>query len=186
MYATLAARLPKDALVTCGAGNYAIWPQRFLVYRDFPAQLAPRNGSMGYSVPSGVAAALEHPTRTVVTVAGDGCFLMNGQELATAVAAGARLVVIVVNNSMYGTIRMHQGRHYPGRAVGTDLGEVDFAAYARSFGASGERVSRTEQFAPALERALTADRPALIELRITSGRLAPGRTVADVRGTART
>jgi acetolactate synthase-1/2/3 large subunit len=181
VYATLADRLPKDTLVTCGAGNYAIWPQRFLVYRDFPAQLAPRNGSMGYSVPSGVAAALEHPDRTVLTVAGDGCFLMNGQELATAVAAGTRLVVIVVNNSMYGTIRMHQELHYPGRVVGTGLGEVDFAAYARSFGAHGERVTRTEEFGSALERALTAHRPALIELLVTSERLAPGRTVADLR-----
>jgi acetolactate synthase-1/2/3 large subunit len=181
VYATLAGRLPRDMLVTCGAGNYAIWPQRFLVYRDFPAQLAPRNGAMGYSVPSGVAAALEHPGRTVVTVAGDGCFLMNGQELATAVAAGARLIVIVVNNAMYGTIRMHQERHYPGRVVGTDLGEVDFAAYARALGAHGERVTRTEQFGPALERALDAGRPALIELRVTSRRLAPGRTVSDIR-----
>ena len=184
VYATLAARLPGDTLVTCGAGNYAIWPQRFLVYREFPAQLAPRNGSMGYSVPSGVAAALEHPGRTVLTVAGDGCFLMNGQELATAVAAGARLVVIVVNNSMYGTIRMHQERHYPGRVVGTDLGEVDFAAYARAFGAQGERVLRAEEFAPALERALAASGPALIELRVTSGRIAPGRTATDVRDDA--
>ncbi len=186
VFATLAERLPRDTLVTCGAGNYAIWPQRFLAYREFPSQLAPRGGAMGYSVPSGVAAALEYPDRPVLTVAGDGCFLMNGQELATAVAAGARLVVLVVNNAMYGTIRMHQERMYPGRVAGTDLGEVDFAAYARSFGASGERVTRTEQFAPALEHALAAGRPALIELRVTSGRLAPGRTVADVREAART
>ncbi|HEU5159057.1 MAG TPA: thiamine pyrophosphate-dependent enzyme [Streptosporangiaceae bacterium] len=185
VYATLAARLPDDALVTCGAGNYAIWPQRFLVYRRFPSQLAPRNGSMGYSVPSGVAAALEYPHRTVLTVAGDGCFLMNGQELATAVAAGTRLIVIVVNNGMYGTIRMHQERDYPGRVVGTGLGAVDFAAYARAMGASGETVTRTEEFGPALDRALRADRPALIELRVTSGRLAPGRTIDDVRAAGR-
>jgi acetolactate synthase-1/2/3 large subunit len=184
VYATLVERLPDDTIVTCGAGNYAIWPQRFLVYRRFPSQLAPRNGSMGYSVPSGVAAALEHPRRTVVTVAGDGCFLMNGQELATAVTAGTRLVVIVVNNGMYGTIRMHQERQYPGRVVGTDLGAVDFAAYARALGAAGEAVTRTEEFGPALERALRADRPALIELRVTSGRLAPGRTIDDVRAAA--
>jgi acetolactate synthase I/II/III large subunit len=185
VYATLAARLPDDVLVTCGAGNYAIWPQRFLAYRRFPSQLAPRNGSMGYSVPSGVAAALEYPHRTVLTVAGDGCFLMNGQELATAVTAGARLIVIVVNNGMYGTIRMHQERHYPGRVVGTDLGAVDFAAYARAVGAHGEAVTRTEEFGPALERALAADRPALIELRVTSGRLAPGHTIDDVRTAGR-
>jgi acetolactate synthase-1/2/3 large subunit len=185
IYALLAARLPADALVTCGAGNYAIWPQRFLAYRRFPSQLAPRNGSMGYSVPSGVAAALEHPDRTVLTVAGDGCFLMNGQELATAVTAGVRLIVLVVNNGMYGTIRMHQERDYPGRVVGTDLGAVDFAAYARAVGARGEAVTRTEEFGPALDRALAADRPALIELRVTSGRLAPGRTIDDVRAAGR-
>lgn len=184
VFAALAARLPRDTVVTCGAGNYAIWPQRFLAHREFPSQLAPRNGAMGYSVPSGVAAALEHPGRPVLTVAGDGCFLMNGQELATAVAAGARLVVLVVNNAMYGTIRMHQERRYPGRVAGTDLGEVDFAAYARSFGAHGERVTRTEEFAPALDRAFAAGRPAVVELRVTSGRLAPGRTAADVRAAA--
>ncbi|HEX6469881.1 MAG TPA: thiamine pyrophosphate-dependent enzyme [Streptosporangiaceae bacterium] len=181
VYATLAERLPADTIVTCGAGNYAIWPQRFLVYRRFPSQLGPRSGSMGYSVPSGVAAALEHPDRTVLTVAGDGCFMMNGQELATAVTAGARMVVLVVNNGMYGTIRMHQERRYPGRVVGTDLGDVDFAAYARALGAAGETVTRTEEFAPALERALHAGRPALVELRVTSGRLAPGQTIDDVR-----
>ena len=185
VFATLAARLPDDVLVTCGAGNYAIWPQRFLAYRRFPSQLAPRNGSMGYSVPSGVAAALEYPHRTVLTVAGDGCFLMNGQELATAVTAGARLVVIVVNNGMYGTIRMHQELRYPGRVVGTDLGGVDFAAYALAVGAYGEAVIRTAEFGPALERALAADRPALIELRVTSGRLAPGHTIDDVRAAGR-
>ncbi|HZB32780.1 MAG TPA: thiamine pyrophosphate-dependent enzyme, partial [Streptosporangiaceae bacterium] len=146
---------------------------------------APRNGSMGYSVPSGVAAALEYPHRTVLTVAGDGCFLMNGQELATAVTAGARLVVIVVNNGMYGTIRMHQELRYPGRVVGTDLGGVDFAAYALAVGAYGEAVIRTAEFGPALERALAADRPALIELRVTSGRLAPGHTIDDVRAAGR-
>jgi acetolactate synthase-1/2/3 large subunit len=140
---------------------------------------------MGYSVPSGVAAALEYPDRSVVTIAGDGCFLMNGQELATAVTAGARLVVIVVNNSMYGTIRMHQEQHYPGRVVGTGLGEVDFAAYARALGATGETVNRTAEFGPALERALDAKVPALIELRVTSGRLAPGRTIDDIRAAAR-
>lgn len=182
IFAALGERLPRDTIITCGAGNYAIWPQRFLVYREFPSQLAPRNGAMGYSVPSGVAAALEHPDRQVITFAGDGCFLMNGQELATAVATGARLVVIVVNNGMYGTIRMHQERRYPGRVSGTDLGEVDFAGYARSMGAAGERVTRTEDFAPALDRALTADRPALIELLVASGRLAPGRTITDIRG----
>lgn len=177
VYRALAARLPDDVLVTMGAGNYAIWPQRFLVHRRFPSQLAPRNGSMGYSVPSGVAAALEFPDRHVLTLAGDGCFLMNGQELSTAVMAGARLVVIVVNNSMYGTIRLHQEVHFPGRVAGTDLADVDFAAYARALGANGETVRRTADFEPAFERAMACDGPFVIDLRVTSGRLTPGRTV---------
>jgi acetolactate synthase-1/2/3 large subunit len=177
VFELLSKRLPPDTPVTMGAGNYAIWPQRFLSYRRFPSQLAPRNGSMGYSVPSGVAAALEFRGRPVLTVAGDGCFLMNGQELATAVAARVRLLVIVINNSMYATIRMHQERHYPGRPVGTQLEPVDLASYARALGAHGETVTRTDEFEAALNRALATNGPALIDLRINSGRIAPGQLV---------
>jgi acetolactate synthase-1/2/3 large subunit len=177
VFELLSAHLPPGTLVTMGAGNYTVWPQRFLSYRHFPAQLGPRNGAMGYSVPAGVAAALEYPGRQVLAVAGDGCFLMNGQELATAVAAQARLLTLVINNSRYGTIRMHQENHYPGRPIGTELTTVDFAGYARSLGAHGETVTHTEDFEPALVRALETGGPTVIDLRITSGRLAPGRLV---------
>ncbi|MDQ8702723.1 thiamine pyrophosphate-binding protein [Streptomyces sp. LHD-70] len=181
VFATLDARLPSDRVVTFGAGNHAIWAQRFLALDEGARQLAPRNGSMGYGVPAAVAAALAHPDRTVVSVAGDGCFLMNGQELATAVAEGAAPLVLVLDNSQYGTIRQHQEQTYPGRVSGTALGNPDFAAYARAFGAHGETVTATEEFGPALERALACGRAALIELKVTEGRLAPGVTVAGLR-----
>ncbi|MCH6162502.1 thiamine pyrophosphate-dependent enzyme [Streptomyces sp. M600PL45_2] len=147
-------------------------------------QLAPRNGSMGYSVPAGVAAAVACPGRQVVTLAGDGCFLMNGQELATAVAHEAAPLILVVDNGTYGTIRKHQELAHPGRVSGTDLLNPDFAAYARAFGAHGETVTATEEFAPALERALAncrSGRAALISLRPAEGRLAPGMTVGSLR-----
>lgn len=181
VFATLDARLPADAVVTFGAGNHAIWAQRFLAHREGGRQIAPRNGSMGYGIPAAVAAALAEPGRRVVSVAGDGCFLMNGQELATAVAEGAAPIVLVLNNSTYGTIRQHQEQHYPGRVSGTGLTNPDFAALARAFGAHGETVRSTEEFAPALERALATGTAALLELRVADGRLAPGVTVEELR-----
>ncbi|WP_353946149.1 thiamine pyrophosphate-dependent enzyme [Streptomyces sp. HUAS MG91] len=181
VFATLDARLPADTVVTFGAGNHAIWAQRFLTYREGGRQLAPRNGSMGYGIPAAVAASLADPDRQVVSIAGDGCFLMNGQELATAVTEGAAPLVLVLNNSQYGTIRQHQEQTYPGRVSGTALGNPDFAAYARAFGAHGETVTTTEEFGPALDRALDSGRAALIELKVTEGRLAPGVTVAALR-----
>jgi acetolactate synthase-1/2/3 large subunit len=181
VFAALDAHLPADTVVTFGAGNHAIWAQRFLTHREGGRQLAPRNGSMGYGIPAAVAAAVEHPGRRVVSVAGDGCFLMNGQELATAVTEGAAPLILVLNNSVYGTIRQHQEQTYPGRVSGTALGNPDFAAYARAFGAHGETVTVTEEFAPALERALACGRAALIELKVTDGRLAPGVTVDSLR-----
>ncbi|SCK31352.1 thiamine pyrophosphate-binding protein [Streptomyces sp. WMMB 322] len=187
VFATLDARLDADAVVTFGAGNYALWAQRFLTYRDGMRQLAPRNGSMGYGLPAGVAAAVTMPGRQVVTFAGDGCFLMNGQELSTGLAEGAAPLVLVVDNGTYGTIRKHQELAHPGRVSGTDLVNPDFAAYARAFGAHGETVCATGEFAPALERALVncrAGRAALIALRPSEGRLAPGMTVASLREAA--
>ncbi|WP_314172031.1 thiamine pyrophosphate-binding protein [Streptomyces winkii] len=184
VFAELDARLDADAVITFGAGNYALWAQRFLTYREGMRQLAPRNGSMGYSVPSGVAAAVTRPGRQVVTFAGDGCFMMNGQELSTAVAEGAAPLILVVDNGTYGTIRKHQELAYPGRVSGTDLLNPDFAAYARAFGARGETVTATGEFAPALERCLAdcrAGRASLICLRPSEGRLAPGMTVASLR-----
>ena len=165
--------LPPDAIVTNGAGNYAIWLQRFFEFRRFGTQLAPRNGAMGYGVPAGLAAAALHPDRPVVTVAGDGCFLMSGNELATAVQFGLNVTVIVVNNGMLGTIRMHQERAFPGHVIATELRNPDFTAYAESFGALGLLVERTEEFPAALARALAHQGPALIELRTDPDQLSP-------------
>jgi acetolactate synthase I/II/III large subunit len=160
--AWLRDRLPKDAIVCNGAGNYAGWLHRFHRFHTFAAQLAPTSGSMGYGVPAAVMAKRQHPERVVVAFAGDGCFLMNGQEFATAVQYGAAIIVVVIDNAQYGTIRMHQERDYPGRVVGTQLQNPDFALYAKAFGGHGERVERTEEFAPAFERALASGKPAIL------------------------
>jgi acetolactate synthase-1/2/3 large subunit len=155
-------RLPKDAIVCNGAGNYAGWIHRHHRFHTFAAQLAPTSGSMGYGVPAAVLAKRQYPDRVVVAFAGDGCFLMNGQEFATAVQYDAALIVVVIDNGQYGTIRMHQERDYPGRVVGTQLKNPDFALYAKAFGGHGERVERTEDFAPAFERALASGKPAIL------------------------
>lgn len=160
----LSHTLPDDAVISNGAGNYAVWVHRFYRYRTPRSQLAPTNGAMGYGFPAAIAAKLRDPARSVVCFAGDGCFMMYPQELATAVQFGAALIVIVVNNGMLGTIRMHQEREYPGRISGTALHNPDFIALAHAFGAFGERVERTEDFAAAFERARASGKPALIEL----------------------
>jgi acetolactate synthase-1/2/3 large subunit len=143
--------------------------------------VAPVNGTMGYGVPAAVAAKALHPERTVVAFAGDGCFLMNGQELATAVRYGLGIVVIVINNGIYGTIRMHQEQRYPGRVIGTSLANPDFAQYARAFGTYGEVVTETAGFAPAFERALAAGGPALLELRVDPDAISPRTTLSAIR-----
>jgi acetolactate synthase-1/2/3 large subunit len=184
----LMAALPKDAILTNGAGNYASWAHRFYRYGGMRTQLAPTNGAMGYGVPSGVAAKIVHPERAVVTFAGDGEFMMTGQELATAVQYSAAVLIIVFNNSMFGTIRMHQERSYPGRVSGTALHNPDFAALARAYGAHGEVVTSTEEFAPALARALahTAQQrlPAVIELRYDGNLITPNATLDMIRQSA--
>lgn len=177
----LRAELPRDALITWGAGNHSRWPQRQIPLHAYPSLLAPRSGSMGYGVPAAVAAALEFPGRRVVSVAGDGCFLMNGQEISTAAAHGAAPVILVVNNGSYGTIRAHQERHHPGRVSGTQFPRADFACYTRAFGGYGEVVKRTEDFLPALRRAFQAGTVAVLDLRVATERLGPGLTVADLR-----
>lgn len=177
-------RLPPDAILTNGAGNYSTWLHRFYQYRRFRTQLAPTNGAMGYGLPAAIAAKTVHPTRTVVCFAGDGCYLMNGQELATAVQYGLNIVVIVVNNGMYGTIRMHQEREYPERTIGTDLANPDFAALARAYGAHGELVETTAQFAPAFDRALAAGKPALLELRLDPDAITPRMGLTEIRDNA--
>lgn len=175
--ALLAERLEPDAVVTYGAGNHALWAQRYLTRRVFPSLLSPRNGAMGFGVPAAVAAALVHPGRRVVSVAGDGCFLMNGQELATAAAYGAAPVILIADNAQYGTIRQHQEHSYPGRVSGTALVNPDFASYAESFGAHGERVERTEDLAGALDRAFASGRAAVLHLLTDPAVLAPGKRI---------
>jgi acetolactate synthase-1/2/3 large subunit len=171
--AELGRTLPANAIIANGAGNYSAWLHRFYQYRRFRTQLGPTAGSMGFGVPAAVAAKIRHPDRVVVSVNGDGDFLMNGQELATAVHHRLAVVFIVVNNGIYGTIRMHQERHYPGRVHGTDLTNPDFVALARAYGAHGELVTRTAEFPPALARSLEAGKPALIEIRIDPSALSP-------------
>lgn len=157
--------LPDDAIITYGAGNYSGWAARYLPVHSFPSALGPRNGAMGFGMPAAVAAALVSPDRPVLAVAGDGCFLMNGQEFATAVAHGLNITVIVNDNSVYGTIVGHQERDYPGRPEGTGLKNPDFAAYANAFGGAGFSVTRTEDFAGAFEAALNHPGPALVHVR---------------------
>jgi acetolactate synthase-1/2/3 large subunit len=176
----LRGRMP-DAIVTNGAGNYTVWVHRFWQFSSYRSQLAPLSGAMGYGVPAAVAAKLVHPERPVVAFAGDGCFLMCAQELATMVANDLDVLVIVVNNGMLGTIRMHQERHYPGRVMATDLVNPDFAAFARSFGAYGERVEATSGFGAALERALAASGPALLELVCDPQALTPRQSLSEAR-----
>ena len=182
------AQAPRDTIITNGAGNYASWAHRFYRYGGMRTQLAPTNGAMGYGVPAGIAAKIVHPERTVITFAGDGEYLMNGQELATAVQYGAGVVIIVFNNQMFGTIRMHQERDYPGRVSGTTLHNPDFAALAQAYGAHGEVVNATEEFAPALRRALAhaseKQLPALIELRYDGNLITPNATLDTIRAQA--
>ncbi len=177
VFDTLWRVLPPDAIVCNGAGNFAAWLHRFYRHRAFGTQIAPTSGAMGFGVPAAVGAKLTHPEREVVCVAGDGDFLMTGQELATAVQYGAAVVFLVVDNSAYGTIRMHQEREHPGRQIATDLRNPDFAAYARAFGAWAEVVERTQDFAGALEQARAAGGPALIHLKTSLLDIAPGRTL---------
>jgi acetolactate synthase-1/2/3 large subunit len=177
-------KLPADAMICNGAGNYTAWVHRFYRYRGYATQLAPTSGSMGYGVPAAVAAKLRHPERDVVCFAGDGCFLMTAQEMATAKQYGANVIFIVVNNGMYGTIRMHQEREYPSRVSGTQLVNPDFADLAKAYGATGEVVTETSQFMAAFERAQAADSPSLIELRTDPEAITPTATLSGLRSQA--
>ncbi len=170
-----------DAIICNGAGNYAAFLHRYFTYRDYRTQLAPTSGSMGYGVPAAVAAKLANPSKTVVAFAGDGCFMMTSQELATAMQYDAAVIMIVINNGMYGTIRMHQERNYPGRVVGTELHNPDFAAFARSFGAHGETVTTTSEFMPAFERSLASGTSAVIEIKVDPEALTPRQTLSQIR-----
>jgi acetolactate synthase I/II/III large subunit len=182
--AALRERLPEEAIVTNGAGNFSVWAHRYYEFHRYPTQLGPRSGSMGYGVPAAIAAKAVHPDRPVVCLTGDGDFLMTGQEIATAVQEELEVVVLVVNNGMYGTIRMHQERHYPGRVVGTELRNPDFVAYARAFGAHGALVERSEDVADALDEALSCGRPAVVELRVDPQAITPRQTLDEIRAAA--
>jgi acetolactate synthase-1/2/3 large subunit len=174
-------KLPANAIITNGAGNYADWPNKMFTYCGARTTLAPISGAMGYSVPSAVAAKIAFPDRIVVSFAGDGDFLMNGQELATAVQYDVNPIILVINNGSYGTIRMHQETRHPDRISGTDLKNPDFTAFARSFGANGEIVERTEDFAPAFERALQAKQATLIELRVGPDSFGPDTSISGLK-----
>ena len=180
----LSDNLPEDAIITNGAGNYTVWVHRFFRYKQYGTQLAPQSGAMGYGVPSGVAAGIRHPDRVVVSFNGDGCFQMNGLEIGTAVQYGTKTIFIVVNNGMYGTIRMHQETHYPKRKSGTDLYNPDFAALARSYGAIGETVTNTSDFADVFERCCAANGPSLIELVIEPDAVLPTNTLSAIQKNA--
>ena len=176
--------LPEDAILCNGAGNYTVWLHRFYRWHRYRSQLAPRSGSMGYSVPAAISAKRHHPDRTVIAFVGDGCFQMTGQELATAAMYGVPVIVILINNGMYGTIRMHQERNYPKRAYGVNLVNPDFVALARSYGLTAERIRTTEEFVPAFERAVAADNPALLELVLDPEVILPTQTLSGIQEAA--
>ena len=182
--AWLSANLPADAVVTNGAGNYAAFTHRYFQYKDYGSQLAPTSGSMGYGFPAAIAAALEHPDRTVVCMAGDGCFQMTLNEMSTALQFGAAPVVLVANNGHYGTIRMHQERTYPSRTSGTILKNPDFASLARSYGGHGETVRDTADFPAAFARACASGKAAIIELMLDPEALTAGATLSEIRAQA--
>jgi acetolactate synthase-1/2/3 large subunit len=180
----LGQNMPAETAFTNGAGNFATWLHRFHRYRGFGTQLAPTSGSMGYGFPAALGAKVQNPARPVVCIAGDGDFQMTGQELATAVQYELDVIVLIVNNGMLGTIRMHQERHHPARPFATDLTNPDFAALARAHGAFGETVERTEDFAAAFARARASGKPALIDLKIDPEALTPRQSLSEIRAEA--
>ena len=177
----LREHLPPDTLLCSGAGNFAAWIHRFYRFRRFATHVAPTSGSMGYGVPAAVAMKRLNPQRTVVCIAGDGDFLMNGQEFATAVQHDLPFVVVVADNHIYGTIRMHQEREYPGRIIATDLKNPDFVAYARAFGGFGVAVEKTEDFGAAYEAAVRSGKPAIVHLKIDPEAVTPTMSLTAIR-----
>ena len=181
----LRACLPDDAVLTNGAGNFTIWPNKFFKFGPGQRLLAPQSGAMGYGLPAAIAAKVACPNRTVVCFAGDGDFQMNCQELGTAMQAGAQPIVLILNNGTYGTIRMHQERNYPERVSGTTLENPDFVMMARAYGYHAEKVDRTEDFAAAFERALASDTGAVLELTISTEALTPRQNLSQMRAAAK-
>jgi acetolactate synthase-1/2/3 large subunit len=181
----LRATLPADTIFCNGAGNFATWVHRFWPFTTYASQLAPTSGSMGYGLPAGVGAKRLWPQREVVVFAGDGDFMMHGQEFATAVQYGLPIIVVLLDNAMFGTIRMHQERHYPGRISATQLKNPDFCAYAQVFGGHGEKVITTEEFAPALARARASGKPAILHCLLDPEAITPTSTLQSIRTAAR-
>jgi acetolactate synthase-1/2/3 large subunit len=182
--AHLATSLPKNAIITNGAGNYATWIHRFWKFSEYGTQLAPTSGSMGYGLPAAVAAKIAFPNKTVVAFAGDGCFQMTMQEFGTAVQAKAAVVVLVIDNGMYGTIRMHQELHFPNRVSVTDLVNPDFCALAKAYGAFATQVTNSAHFPQALSDAIRANKPALIHIKLDPQALTPSQTLNQIRDRA--
>jgi acetolactate synthase-1/2/3 large subunit len=180
----LEAHLPADAIMANGAGNFATWLHRFHRFTEYGTQLAPTSGSMGYGLPAAVGAKRISPEKMVVCFAGDGCFMMHGQEFATAVQYKLPIIVLIIDNGMYGTIRMHQEKNYPGRVSATHLQNPDFKAYAFAFGGHGERVEKTDEFGPAFERAVASGKPALIHCLIDPETITPTTTISKLRAAA--
>jgi acetolactate synthase-1/2/3 large subunit len=179
--AHLATSLPKNAIITNGAGNYATWIHRFWKFSEYGTQLAPTSGSMGYGLPAAVAAKMAFPNKTVIAFAGDGCFQMTMQEFGTAVQAKAAVVVLVIDNGMYGTIRMHQELHFPDRISVTNLVNPDFCALAKAYGAYAFQVTNSDQFPQALSTAIAAKKPALIHIKLDPQALTPSKTLNQIR-----
>jgi acetolactate synthase-1/2/3 large subunit len=182
--ASLRDTLPAETIICNGAGNFSIWVHRFWRYRRYGTQLAPIAGSMGYGVPAAIAAKRLMPERTVIAFAGDGDFLMTGQELATAMQYELPIIIVIADNGMYGTIRMHQERHYPARVIGTELKNPDFAALARAYGAFGALVENTADFTAAFDAALASDKPAVIHLKVDPQAITPATTIDAIRKAA--
>jgi len=180
----LREHLPADVILTNGAGNFSVWPNKFFGFSGGARLLAPQSGAMGYGLPAAIAAKKRHPERTVVCFAGDGDFQMNCQELGSAMQAGSQPIVLVINNSMYGTIRMHQERHYPARVSGTEIVNPDFVALASAYGYHAERVTRTDQFAEAFKRAEASATGAVLDLVVDQSILTPHQTVQQARDLA--
>jgi acetolactate synthase-1/2/3 large subunit len=183
--AWLRGRLPADAIITGGAGNYTGWPLRFLRFRRFGTLLAPTSGSMGYGLPAAIAAKLKYADRVVVAFAGDGCFQMTGMEFATAVQYGAAVILVIIDNGIHGTIRMHQEREYPGRPIATDLVNPDFAALARACGGFGATIAHTGDFAAAFEAAADSGKPAILHVKFDPEAIMTSATMSEIRGRSR-
>jgi len=182
--AWLRQSLPPDVIVTNGAGNFSVWPNKFLQFGKKSQLLAPQSGAMGYGLPAAIAAKIAYPERLVLCFAGDGDFQMNCQELATAAQAGAQPIILIVNNGIYGTIRAHQERNYPERVSGTTMENPDFAALARAYGFYGERVESTDDFQAAFERALASQTGAVLDLNVSAEAITPRQTLSQMRAAA--